>query len=57
MMSYNTLTSSPYDNPSSSNLSLLDNAKDGKKFESDGVHPKPFYYKLWANNMADVMGI
>lgn len=39
------------------NSSLLDNVKDGKKFESDGVHPKPFYYKLWANNMADVMGI
>lgn len=38
------------------NSFLLDEAKDGKKFESDGVHPKPFYYKLWANNMADVMG-
>ncbi len=33
------------------NTALLEQASDGKKFESDGVHPKPFYYKLWANNM------
>lgn len=39
------------------NAFLLDKAKDGKKFESDGVHPKPFYYRLWANNMADTLEI
>ena len=33
------------------NTALLEQASDGKKFEGDGVHPRPFYYKLWANNM------
>lgn len=35
------------------NRKLLEQSKDGKKFESDGVHPKPFYYRLWANNMIE----
>ncbi len=39
------------------NRPLLDQSPNGVKFEGDGVHPKPFYYKLWANNMITVSGI
>lgn len=39
------------------NRELLNQNGDGKKYESDGVHPKPFYYKLWANNMIEKSGI
>lgn len=39
------------------NRNLL-NQNDGKKvFESDGVHPRPFFYKLWANNMIELSKI
>lgn len=39
------------------NRNLL-NQSDGKRvFESDGVHPRPFYYKLWANNMIELSKI
>lgn len=39
------------------NRNLL-NENDGKRvFESDGVHPRPFYYKLWANNMIELSKI
>ncbi len=30
---------------------------NGNKFEGDGVHPRPFYYRLWATNMAKEAGI
>lgn len=33
------------------NRDLLKRNDNGKIYENDGVHPKPFYYKLWANNM------
>lgn len=39
------------------NGDLLKQNNGGKQFESDGVHPKPFYYKLWANNMIEVAGL
>ena len=39
------------------NRNLL-NESDGKRvFESDGVHPRPFYYKLWVNNMIELSKI
>lgn len=39
------------------NRNLL-NQNDGKRvFESDGVHPRPFFYKLWANNMIELSKI
>lgn len=39
------------------NRNLL-NQNDGKRvFESDGVHPRPFYYNLWANNMIELSKI
>ena len=39
------------------NSSVLNNSSDGKIYESDGVHPRPFYYKQWAYNMIIVSGI
>lgn len=39
------------------NRELLKQNNGGKMFESDGVHPKPFYYKLWASNMIEKSGI
>ncbi len=31
---------------------LLENDQE-RKFESDGIHPRPFFYKGWAQNMID----
>lgn len=39
------------------NSSVLNNSPDGRIYESDGVHPRPFYYKQWAYNMIIVSGI
>ena len=39
------------------NSSVLNNSPDGKIYESDGVHPRPFYYKQWAYNMIIVSSI
>ncbi len=36
---------------------ILDQNGDGNKFEGDGVHPRPFFYRLWATNMAKEAGI
>lgn len=39
------------------NSFILNNSPDGKVYESDGVHPRPFYYRQWANNMITASGI
>lgn len=39
------------------NSFILNNSPDGRVYESDGVHPRPFYYKQWASNMITVSGI
>lgn len=46
----------------SRNITYIDNRDllnsiSGKKYENDGVHPKPAYYKLWASNMVNKSGI
>ncbi len=33
------------------NNNLLTKSPDGIVYEPDGIHPKSFFYKLWANNM------
>ncbi len=35
---------------------LYENGNENN-FEGDGVHPRPFYYRLWATNMAKAAGI
>ncbi|MBO5477468.1 MAG: SGNH/GDSL hydrolase family protein [Clostridia bacterium] len=39
------------------NRNLLNQNDGNRVFESDGVHPRPFYYKLWANNMIEMSKI
>ncbi len=39
------------------NSFILNNSPDGRVYESDGVHPRPFYYKQWAYNMINTSGI
>lgn len=39
------------------NRDLLKQSDNGKIYETDGIHPKYFYYNLWANNMVKVAGL
>ncbi len=39
------------------NRALLKQSDNGKIYESDGIHPKYFYYNLWANNMVTIAGL
>lgn len=39
------------------NRALLNQSPNGKVYEGDGIHPRYFYYSLWATNMINVSGI